>query len=352
MSTRRFHADEPDLDRFLAEVAEADLQPLWTQKGLMPGTPPIRDVPHLWRWKVLRHLAETSGQLVPIDRGGDRRVLSLSNPGLDGAPFATSTLWGAVQFLGPHEVAPPHRHTPSALRFVLEGRGVWTLVDNDPIVMEPGDLVLTPSTRWHEHHNSGDTPMIWFDGLDMPLVRALDAVFYEDGGDEVTSAVDAASRSELRYGSGAGIVPVGERPPVPHSPLLVYRWADTDRALERQGQTSGADTEAVRFVDPTTGQDVMPTLRCEMQRISGGARSPGKRETGSSIYVTFRGGGTADIGSERFTVEQGDMFVVPSWNAFSFSADEPTDLFRVTDAPVLEVLGLYRSEDVDPEVAR
>ena len=210
MATTRFHDDAPDVDGLYADMAAADLQPLWTQTGLLTQTPG-RLTPHIWRWKTLRDLAERSGDLVGIERGGDRRVLSLAHPDLGGLPFATPTLWGAVQFLGGGELAPAHRHTPAALRFVLEGSGVWTLVNGDPIHMAPGDLVLTPSWTWHEHHNPGTGPMIWFDGLDLPLVRTLDAVFFEPGGEELTPYQPVlASRSEHAYGS-AGLLPDGRR---------------------------------------------------------------------------------------------------------------------------------------------
>ena len=185
MVTARFHDDTPDVDGLYADLAAADLQPLWTQPGLLTRTP-NRLRPHIWRWKTLRDLAERSGNLVGIDRGGDRRVLSLSHPDLGGLPFATHTLWGAVQFLGAGELAPAHRHTPAALRFVLEGSGVWTLVNGDAVHMAPGDLILTPSWTWHEHHNPGTEPMIWFDGLDLPLVQSLDAIFFEPGSEELT----------------------------------------------------------------------------------------------------------------------------------------------------------------------
>jgi gentisate 1,2-dioxygenase len=353
MSTRRFAApDDPALDQLYAEVAEADLQPLWTQEGLMPGAPPITDVAHLWKWKTLRGLAESSGSLVPIDRGGDRRVLSLSNPGLGGLPFATTTLWGAVQYLGPGEVAPAHHHTPAALRFVLEGEGVWTLVDGDPVSMSPGDLVLTPSWRWHEHHNPGDTPMLWFDGLDIPMVRALDAVFFEDGPDEMTNrAVDPVSSAEQWYAGAPGLVPVagpgGAAAPPAHSPLLAYRWAGTDQALTAQLAATGRSDAAVRFTDPTSGRDVMPTLRCEMHRLLPGQRTPSTRRTGSSVWVTFRGAARAVVDGRAFELEAGDMLAVPSWTGFDLEAHEPTDLFRVCDTPVLEALGLYRESTLD-----
>jgi gentisate 1,2-dioxygenase len=345
MTTRRFDApDEPALDAFYAELAESDLQPLWQQKGLMPGQPPIADVPFVWRGATLRRLAEASGKLVPIDRGGDRRVLALCNPGLGGLPYATQTLWGAVQYLGPGELAPAHHHTPGALRFVLAGEGVWTLVDGDPVAMAPGDLVLTPSWAWHEHHNPGNEAMVWFDGLDIPMVRALDAVFYEDGPDEMTNrSVDPVSGSERRFAGGPGLVPVGTRPALPHSPLMAYRWADTDRALASLAEQDGGVHAAVRYTDPTTGRDVMPTLRCEMHRVVPGGRTPTTRRTGSSVWVTFRGAARAVVAGTAFDLEPGDMVAVPSWASFDLEAAEPTDLFSVSDAPALEALGLHRT---------
>ncbi|GIG88626.1 cupin domain-containing protein [Plantactinospora endophytica] len=350
MATRRFTApaDFPEpaaLDEFYGALAEADVQPLWAQQGLMPRTPPLRDVPALWKWKRLRALAERSGELVPIDRGGDRRVLAFANPGGGGLPYATSTLWGAVQYLGPGELAPAHHHTPGALRFVLEGSGVWTLVDSDPVAMNPGDLVLTPSWRWHEHHNPGTGPMLWFDGLDIPMVRAVDAVFFEDGPDRMTNrAVDTVSRAELRYAGAPGLLPLDDEPPAPHSPLLAYRRAETDRALTRLLAARGGPHAALRFADPTSGADVMPTLRCAMHRLLPGLRTPTTRRTGSSIWVAYSGAATAVVDGHRFDLEPGDVLAVPSWAPFDLAATEPTDLFSVSDAPVLEAMRLARTE--------
>ena len=110
----------------------------------MPFAPEPRAVPHLWRWAELHPLAARSADLVPVGRGGERRAIGLGNPGLPGDPYATPTLWAAIQYLAPREDAPEHRHTQSAFRFVLEGEGVWTVVDGDPVAMRRGDLLLTP----------------------------------------------------------------------------------------------------------------------------------------------------------------------------------------------------------------
>jgi gentisate 1,2-dioxygenase len=354
MATTRFHDDTPDVDRLYADLAAADLQPLWTQHGLLPRSPD-RLTPHIWRWKTLRDLAERSGDLVGIDRGGDRRVLSLTHPDLGGLPFATHTLWGAVQFLRGGELAPGHRHTPAALRFVLEGSGVWTLVNGDPLHMAPGDLVLTPSWTWHEHHNPGTEPMIWFDGLDLPLVRSLDAVFFEPG-DTVLAEYGPTgyeparvSRSEQLYG-GAGLLPAGEQAAVAdpvsgrHSRLLAYRWPSVDAALSRLTEATGQRSARVRYADPATGRDVMPTVRAEMHRVLAGHRTPTTRTAGSGIWVVFRGSGASVINGRRFRWGAGDMFVTPSWAAVDHQADDDADLFLFSDATALEALGLGRTE--------
>jgi gentisate 1,2-dioxygenase len=357
MTTARFHDDSPDVDALYGDMAAADIQPLWVHKDLLPLTPG-RLRPHIWRWKTLRDLAERSGDLVGIDRGGDRRVLSLTHPDLGGLPFATPTLWGAVQFLGGGELAPGHRHTPAALRFVLAGSGVWTLVNGDPIHMGPGDLVLTPSWTWHEHHNPGTEPMIWFDGLDLPLVRTLDAVFFEPGGEEPASYQPArVSRSEHRYG-GAGLLPAGDTAVTVEDPatgrfsrLLAYRWAAADEALSRLIESTGQREASVRYADPATGRDIMPTLRAELHRVLAGHRTQPVRTVGSAIWVVYRGSGATVIDGQCFRWTAGDMFVTPSWAAVDHQADDDADLFLLSDRPVLEALGLARTELASTELA-
>jgi gentisate 1,2-dioxygenase len=344
VATTRYRDERDDaLDAFYADVAAYDLQPLWTQRSvLLTPQPRPAAVPFVWGWSRVAELAQRAGQLVGIDRGGDRRVLAMANPGLGGRPYATATMWAGMQILNAGEVAPAHRHTPAALRFVLEGSGVWTLVNGDAVPMAPGDLVLTPSMSWHEHHNSGDIPMIWLDGLDLPLVESLDAVFYEDGPDEVDTSVSEISRSELHYGGGPGLVPGGDSPPADHSPLLVYRWAATDLALERLLCASGRGTASIRFTNPASGADVMPTMRCEMHRVSAGSSTDRIRETGSSVWTCFSGDGVVELNGADSAVVHGDVIAVPSWTSWSFRADHAMTLFRVSDAPVLEALSLMR----------
>ncbi|WP_432854613.1 cupin domain-containing protein [Amycolatopsis sp. CA-161197] len=349
MATSRFTDQDSRLDELYGDVAAADLQPLWKLSGLLTPEPVPRTVPYRWRAEALRGLAARSGELVGIDRGGDRRVLACANPGLGGAPYATSTMWAGMQYLGAGERAPAHRHTPAALRFVLAGEGAWTLVDGDPLRMATGDLVLTPSMTFHEHHNPGAEPMMWLDVLDLPVVAALDAVFFEEGADARDGlSSDPASAAERLWGAGPGLVPGGlgkARHEAAHSPLLVYRRADTDRALAAQLAATGASEAQIRYTNPQTGADVMPTMRCEMRRVRGGSRSRTTRQAGSRVGAVLAGTGEVLIGDQRFELAPGDVFAVPSWAPYGLAAEENLDVFSVSDAPVLEALGLYRERE-------
>ena len=172
--------DEASIEELYRDFERLHLQGLWTQAAdLMPSVPTPKAVPWIWRAADLLPIADRCGELITIERGGERRAIALANPGLGGRPYATPTIWGALQHLGPRESAPAHRHMANAVRFVLEGQGVWTTVDGDACDMEPGDLVLTPAWTFHDHANTTDAPMRWFDGLDLPLANYLDVIFYE-----------------------------------------------------------------------------------------------------------------------------------------------------------------------------
>lgn len=343
-------ADTTELQGFYDSLGPRHLQPLWTQnRDLMPRHPKPAALAWRWDWATLRDRICEAGRLVAIDRGGDRRVLALCNPGLDGRPFATPTLWGAVQYLGAGEGAPAHRHSQGAVRFVLEGSGVWTTVDGDACDMAPGDLVLTPPWTWHDHQSGSDEPMIWFDGLDMPLVGSLDAEFFE---------LDAAKDFQQVIGRNMSLEAAGDRellkaealPPSPDeafSPTLVYRWQDTDKALDRRLLETGGEVAVLSFVSPASGRSVMATIGCVVTRLASGAATLPVRATGSSIFVVRAGSGRSVVGGIEITWQAGDMFVAPSWAAVEHRAEQPSDLFAVTDRPALEALHLYREERLE-----
>ncbi|WP_199435308.1 cupin domain-containing protein [Qaidamihabitans albus] len=348
--------EQAQLDELHAAFDAASMVPLWTEiGGLMPTSPRPDAVPALWRWSTLLPLAERAGELVPVGRGGERRAIALSNPGLAGTPYATPTLWAAIQYLGPREEAPAHRHTQTAFRFVVDGEGVWTNVEGDPVAMRRGDLLLTPGMHFHEHHNTADRPMAWIDGLDIPLVRYLDAGFFEFGPDELsTKDTPPTSRNE-RLWAHPGLAPVGAPGPKA-SPLMAYRWEHTDAALRAQLELEDEGYPgvvepghaAVRFTNPATAGDCLSTIRCEMHRLRAGARTAPVRLAGSAVWQVFEGSGVVTIGDERYEVAKGDVFAVPSWAPLSLHSEAGLDAFRFSDEPVFEALRLARTtrEDV------
>ncbi|RKN06264.1 cupin domain-containing protein [Streptomyces radicis] len=341
-----------DLDALYRGFERELLVPLWTEIGdLMPTTPTPRATAHRWRWSELLRLARRSGDLVPVGRGGERRAIALANPGLGGRPFATPTLWAAIQYLNPREDAPVHRHTQHAFRFVVEGEGVWTVVDGDPVAMRRGDFLLTPGWRFHGHHNRSDAPMAWLDGLDIPFAHAMDATFFEFGPDEVDDrSTPARSRSEQLW-AHPGLRPVSSPGPSVSSPIAAYRWEHTDAALADQLALESAGHPgvvepghaAVRFTNPTDGGDVLPTLRAEMHRLRPGAVTAARREVGSSVWQVFDGEGRVTVGDRAWDVTAGDLVAVPSWAASTLAAgDRALDLFRFSDTPIYERLHAHR----------
>jgi gentisate 1,2-dioxygenase len=352
----------PELEDLYRGFERALLVPLWTRIGdLMPEHPRSKAQAHRWEWKTLLDLAGRSGDLVPVGRGGERRAIALANPGLGGRPCATPTLWAAIQYLMPGEDAPEHRHTQNAFRFVVEGEGVWTVVERDPVPMRRGDFLPQAGMNWHAHHKPASEPMAWIDGLDIPFQYDIEAQFFDFGRDELSEEEHAApdrSRSERLWGH-PGLVPVSQFKRREGTPLLCYRWSDTDVALtdqlelEREGHpgTVGPGHALVRYTNPTTAGDILPTIRAQFHRLVSGAETAPRRETGSSVYQVFDGSGRVTVNDFSWSVQRGDLFVVPSWQPLSIRSEaSPSDsdsgaldLFQFSDAPLFTKLNLFRT---------
>jgi gentisate 1,2-dioxygenase len=350
-------AEQPDdsheLRELYAAFGDEHLVPLWTEAAdLMPRQPTPSAVPHVWQWQTLYPLAQRSGDLVPVGRGGQRRAIALANPGLGGLPYATPTLWAAIQYLGPHEVAPEHRHTQNAFRFVVEGEGVWTVVNGDPVAMRRGDFLLTPGWHFHGHQNVTDHPMAWIDGLDIPFVHQTDTAFFELGPEALSDErTPQRSRAE-RLWAHPGLQPVALLGRQPNSPMAAYRWEPTDRALvdqlavEAEGYPATVEPghAAIRFSNPTSGGDVMPTIRAEFHRLRPGTETAARREVGSSVWQVFSGTGEIIVNGVGYRLEHGDLLTVPSWAEYRLQAETGLDLFRFGDAPIFEALHQDRVE--------
>lgn len=344
--------EQARLDTLYRKFEQHHMIPLWTEIGdLMPEQPKPQAIPFAWKWKDLLPLAEESGELVPVGRGGERRAISLANPGLGGRPYISPTLWCAIQYLGPHEVAPEHRHSQNAFRFVVEGEGVWTVVNGDPVRMSRGDFLLTPGWNFHGHHNETDQPMAWIDGLDIPFVHYTDTSFFEFGIDRVTDeSTPDISRSE-RLWCNPGLRPLSGLSNTVNSPIGAYRWEHTDRALTEQLRledegfpaTVEQGHAAIRYTNPTTGGDVMPTIRAEFHRLRQGTKTPTTRRVGSDVYQVFDGSGRFIIDGDVHEAEKGDVIVAPSWAAVSIEAESVLDLFAFSDRPIVESMNFSRT---------
>lgn len=337
----RAKASPEELQRFYDSSREAGLVPAWMGVGLQRQT---KVVPHLWRWAEAEPLVRRSGELVTPDREVERRVLRLANPGLDHG--TTHTISAALQLLLPGECAPAHRHTPTAIRWILKGEGAYTTVEGDKCYMERGDLILTPSWTWHDHGNEGREPMIWLDGLDTPLVRYLEATFYEPFPED-QQPVTSTGESERKYASGA-LRPAWEEARVPYSPLWHYKWEKTYDALWRLAQvvSSPFDDVAMEYSDPATGGPVLRSMTCWIQLLRPGVRTKAHRHTTSAVYQVFEGEGYSVIDGQRFDWGAGDMFAVPSWawHEHANASGQEAVLFSIQDTPLMKALALYREQ--------
>ena len=331
---------------FHQRMHAAGLYGLWELASQMTGHPEPRAVAHLWPASLLAAMVREAGEVVPV--GEERRALQLFNPGLDGRWATTNTMIAAVQVLLPGEVARAHRHTPTAIRFIMEGTGAYTSVDGERVHMAPGDLILTPSWAWHDHGNETDRPVVWMDGLDIPLVQALNAMFFELYEQRQLPLCKPNNGSAQLYGQ-AGLSPTWVKEHPAASPLLLYAWETTWPALKALRDADGDqhDGIALEYTNPQTGRSILPTMACWIQMLPPGERLRAHRHTGSAVYYVVQGTGETIIDGRRFRWGKGDILTLPSWALHEHanpSTREPAVLFSIQDRPVLEALGLYREE--------
>ncbi len=332
--------------QFREQISHRHLAPLWeVLHSLVPQNPASPCVPAGWRYTDVRPHLLQAGELITA-REAERRVLILENPALPGRACITQTLYAGLQLLLPGEIAPSHRHSQSALRLVLEGEGAYTAVDGERTHMLAGDFIITPSMTWHDHGNPGSAPVIWLDGLDIPLVRFMDAGFAEKYPEISQPVARPADDALARF--GANLAPLDHVPaPGSASPLFNYRYARTREALE--GVRRGGDPDpwhgyALRFVHPTTGGSPMPTIGAYVQLLPAGFRGKPYRSTDGRVICCLQGAGRIDAQGWSFEFGPRDVFVVPSWVGHRLSAEADTVLFNFSDRPVQQVLALWREE--------
>jgi gentisate 1,2-dioxygenase len=342
--------DTPELVAYYEQLARMKTGALWTVANkIEPWQPKSLSVPVLWRYRELRDHVLRSVELVTPEKAG-RRVVYLDNPGRRDVSAAVGWLYSGLQVMHPGEVASAHAHSSSALRFIMEGRGAYTIVDGHKMTLGANDFVLTPNGTWHEHGVEADgLPCIWQDGLDIPLVNALEAGFYAVHPDLHQAVAHPVDDSVALWGA-PGLRPQQAGWSKPYSPLFKYQWEPTYEALLRYVKASGGspfDDALMHYTNPVSGGHVMATIGASMQMLRPGFVGKAHRHTGSFLYQVAKGSGYSIVDGRRFDWRERDIFCVPSWawhEHVNASASEDACLFCFSDLPVMEKLGLYREE--------
>jgi gentisate 1,2-dioxygenase len=338
-------AAEAGRSDFYQRAGGQHLAPLWrVLHGLVTETPVPRCVPALWRYGEVRPFVMESCSQISTEEA-ERRVMVLENPGLPGQSRITQSLFCGLQIILPGETAPAHRHTASALRFIIEGRDAYTAVAGEKTMMEPGDFVITPSMTWHDHGNVGSGPMIWLDGLDMHIVNLLAASFREGypGKVQPIDRPEGAAMAE----TGSNLLPVDQDYGSQSSPIFNYPYGRTREALDQLARFRAINAwhgHKMRYVNPVNGGWAMPTMATWMQLLPKGFETRPYRSTDSTVFVVVEGQGASTVGDQRFEWGPHDIFVVPSWATVRHSGHSDAVLFSYSDRAVQDKLDLLREE--------
>jgi gentisate 1,2-dioxygenase len=325
-------------------IGQQHLAPLWERvKGLVPRSPKPAAQPAHWKYSTVRASLLQAGALLSAEEA-ERRVLIFENPGLAGLSQITGSLFSGLQLLMPGEKAHAHRHTASALRIFLEGSSAYTAVNGERTMMSRGDFVITPGWTWHDHGNEGADPVIWLDGLDVPIVNLFDTSFAE-GSEATQIPVSRPERDcEARY-AGALLPDSDVNANSLSSPLLNYRYArarESLSAMQRNGPIDSWHGVKLRYANPLTGGSVMPTMSAALQLLAPGFQTAPYRSTDSTVFVAVEGKGRSQVGKATFEWSESDVFVVPSWAAQQHFAATEAVLFSFSDRTAQEKLGIWR----------
>ncbi len=308
----------PTLEALYEAAGKINMTPGWIRREepIITNAPLSTYVPAHWHYDECKAALDAAGRLIDVSLA-ERRNLVLRNP-VPGPHFGTSrTLVSAYQMILPGEAAPCHRHVPHALRVIIEGKGSYSIVDGEKTPMETGDVVLTPGWSWHSHGHDGDEPAYWLDGLDVPLTRLMEAMFYEEHPDRFETTVRAVTTSPYRFPR-----------------------AEIARRLDR----ATADNEGFHGPRITLEAPSMPTMLLTMERLASGASTRRQRATVNRVFCAVEGAGETTVGDERFAWKRGDAFVIPTWTKFSHRASDDSMLFCMSDEPQMRFAKYYRFE--------
>lgn len=338
-----------ELDSYYKDLEKLGTGALWTvANDIEPWEPRSLSAVMFWDYEKIRpHVLRAAELVTPAEAG--RRVVYLINDKRKEEKAAVGLLFSGLQITKPGESTPSHKHAATALRFIMEGKGGYTIVDGHKITLEPRDFVITPNGCWHEHGvaEDGET-CIWQDGLDIPLANALACNDYTvmDEGQEQLFPLDY---SPLTY-SGSGLLPADKEWNQPFSPLFKYSWKNTYAALLNAAKVSDGspfDGVIMKYVNPATGGDPMQTMGAAMQLLKPGFHSKAHRHTGATMYQCAKGSGYSIINGVRYDWKEKDIFCVPSWAWHEHANKSETEdacLFQFNDLPTITKLGFYQEQ--------
>jgi gentisate 1,2-dioxygenase len=324
-------------------LAQQNLVPLWPslRAVLPPNKPQPRTRPTFWSYQALKPLLLQAGELTPIEKA-ERRVLVLANPGHGLEKMqASAAMYLGMQLLLPGEWAPAHRHTPNAVRMIVEGEGAYTTVDGQKCPMRRGDLILTPTGLWHEHGHDGDKPVVWLDVLDLPLVYYMEASYHVDGERQAVKP----GRGDHTYARGGVLpTPVFQRQNKAY-PVLRYPWEEVHSALVAlAADQPELDAVQVTYVNPETGDDAQNILGFYALMLRPGqslalpARSP------AMVFHLIEGGADLDIADQTYTLAEADTCCAPGYTAVTLrnrSEKTPAFFFIADETPLHRKLGVF-----------
>ncbi len=351
--TEQATASAAQLEReagFISRIKTRNLAPLWAnRRGVDLSRPASTAVPARWRYEDIRPDIDEAGDIITAE-DAFRRVLVLENPSYPGEMRVTNTLYAGLQLVRPGEIAPCHRHSQTALRFIIEGEGAFTSVDGERAWMQKGDFIVTPQGSWHDHANEGDGPVIWLDVLDTPLVGFLDTVFRESypAPRQQISVPDGTSPARF----GANMLPEGYSHAGPATPVFHYPYAKSRNALvtlASAGRFDPCEGLRMQYVNPANGDHATATMGAFLQYLPAGFRGKPLRSTEAILFCAVEGHGRIVTDAETFDWGPRDLVVVPGWHRFSLEADEDSILFNASDRPVQEKLGLLREDRFDQQ---
>lgn len=344
-------ATHPDLQStrsaFYQRLRPENLAPLWeVLAALVTATPRTPAIAAAWSFDRIRPMLMEAGHIITAAEA-ERRVLILENPAMPGQSRITQTLYAGLQLILPGEIAPAHRHAQNALRFIMDGDGAFTALDGERAYMHRYDLILTPGLLWHDHGNETEQPMIWLDGLDIPLLQMLDGSFVEHRADRgAWPTTRPAGDALLRW--GRNLRPVHhDRLPGQPNPLFIYpfvEWRETLEALRQSEDPHPHDAYLMEFANPVDGGPAMATISAFARLVPSGFTTRPVRATDGMVHVVVEGSGSMKVNAVDFNLTPGTIIVTPSWSERVINATQDLVLFSYSDRAVQQKLGIWREQ--------